>query len=259
MFIDQNVYNQCWETGASWTDGSSKVCLGQCLGYTKNEITKDQRQEWLGGSGGLPRNAALECTQKDKCFPRNRGKTFSDKGCCHMNGCKAIPFAKLLGAVSFQKQKEKIVELRTSPCFHSPSLRKPDCQKGKTLDAWCQPCRKVLVLIACSIKQYVKRKEKSKGLSLHPPVLIQCIFSISPIMDNLGCHLDTLSKRESQLNNFLHQVGLYAYLWGICLTDNRCRGVQHTVCSTSLDRWIWVVQEKQQKWAWYQGSGQLSS
>lgn len=108
MFIDQNVYNQCWETGALRAVGSSKVCLGQYLGYTKNEITKDQRQEWLGGSGGLPRNAALECTQKDKCFPRNRGKTFSDKGCCHMNSCRAIPLAKLLGAVSFQNRKRRL-------------------------------------------------------------------------------------------------------------------------------------------------------
>jgi hypothetical protein len=51
-------------------------------------------------------------------------------------------------------------------------------------------------------------------------------------MADLGCQIVTLEKREPQLTDCFHLIGLWACLWGILLVTNWCRRVQSTVCSS---------------------------
>lgn len=38
---------------------------------------------------------------------------------------------------------------------------------------------------------------------------------IATALDNFYCHLDTPGKEESDLGNFLSQIGLWTYLWDV--------------------------------------------
>lgn len=50
-----------------------------------------------------------------------------------------------------------------------------------------------------------------------------------------ACHKLVLSgKTEQQLNNWLHCIGLWEYLWGIILTSDRYRRAQNTVGGTNI-------------------------